>query len=211
MSIVLNEAYNANVDSCVGQTFSHFVKAPVDYTIQHRFREIVEPIVPISDNTRTITFQIEPSPYFVNLIETSFEIELEIRLANGNAIPAISDAAGGFRGVAFENNAGGTIVKDLDINVNGVRVNDMTGNYGMMAYVLTVLGFSSDARRTKCERSLYSDASDPTAVDAFNPSAFRTRQQITDQSARVQLSPPIFAPICMQARAMVSKDVRCKV
>ena len=129
------------------------------------------------------------------------ELDLTIVNEDGTNLPALDK--GKFDGVAFDNSIGTLIIKDADLTISGVKLNPLTGNYGIQAYILTLLAFNSDVRKSKLERLGWTDCNDPTNMNAFDPGAFRTRVAFTNQSARFQVSAPIFVSPFMQTRYLL--------
>ena len=129
------------------------------------------------------------------------ELDLTIVNEDGTNLPALDK--GKFNGVAFDNSIGTLIIKDADLTISGVKLNPLTGNYGIQAYILTLLAFNSDVRKSKLERLGWTDCNDPTNMNAFDPGAFRTRVAFTNQSARFQVSAPIFVSPFMQTRYLL--------
>ena len=85
--VKIGNPFESSDDNCLSLPWSHFSKAPTDYTTERCFEEEVSPIVPISTDSRNFAFQIDPSPYFLNLKSTRLEIGLRLAKKDGTALP----------------------------------------------------------------------------------------------------------------------------
>ena len=59
MSILVNDASVITVDNCSDESFAHFTNPTTDYTVSRRWKEVLDNNVPISDTTRSLTFQVQ--------------------------------------------------------------------------------------------------------------------------------------------------------
>ena len=203
MSIVINEPYESK-EGCTSLPFSHFEIPSVDYTTERKFREVIDAQTPVLPGSRTLSYAVDTCPFWINLSSTTLELTLCIKYSDGSNLKPLKQAdPDAFAGAAFVNNIGASIIKNLSLTINQTETHSQDNNYGMASLLVSALSFGEDCRRSKLERSGWSDGI-PSEMDAFVPSSFRTRCKLVEESRPYFLSPPLFTPLAMQGRYMVS-------
>ena len=74
----------------------------------------------------------------------------------------------------------------------------------MTSYLMTILGFQSDALKSKMERVLFFQDETVDGTDCLAPGGRKKRAAYTNQSKEVHLSCPLFTPLALQNRLMVN-------
>ena len=100
-------------------------------------------IVPIQTYTTGINpveFQVDPQEDYVDLSRSFFEIELALKLANGdNEVEATR--------LWPTNNLAHTLFKQISVRLNGTLISPQTDNYPYKAYLETLLNYNRDTEK----------------------------------------------------------------
>ena len=89
------------------------------------------------------------------------------------------------------------------MRISNESIAGLYGNYGIAANVLSTLFFQRDYRKSRAECQLYFDERDMSTLDCRRqPSGFKTRAELTDQSSIVAMRGPIFHGLFMQEKML---------
>ena len=96
------------------------------------------PVVPIQTYTMGINpvkFQVDPQEDYMDLSRSFFEIELALKLANGNNVVEATR-------LWPTNNLAHTLFKQISVRLNGTLISPQTDTYHYKAYLETLLNYN---------------------------------------------------------------------
>ena len=94
-------------------------------------------INPFNTGINTVTFQIDPQDDFLDLTESEFEVEIQIKQpGGGNLVQA--DV------LALVNNLAHTLFKQINVRLNSTLISPQTDTYHLRAFIETVLNYDRD-------------------------------------------------------------------
>ena len=117
-----------------------------------------------------VTFQIDPRDDFLDLTESEFEVEIQIKQpGGGNLVQA--DV------LALVNNLAHTLFKQINVRLNSTLISPQTDTYHLRAFIETVLNYDRDDGETiLAPASCYNDINtiddgegDDMTPNRFNP------------------------------------------
>ena len=122
-------------------------------------------IVPIQTSTTGISpveFQVDPQEDYVDLSRSFFEIELALKLANGDNVVEATR-------LWPTNNLAHTLFKQISVRLNGTLISPQTDNYHYKAFLETLLNYNRDDGETVLKPQGWYNALDlPTELTANN-------------------------------------------
>lgn len=95
------------------------------------------PINPFTTGINPIDFQIDPQEDFIDLNDSYFEVELQLKLDNN------TNMAVGTR-VSIVNNLAHSLFKQINVRLNGTLISPQTDTYHQKAFIETVLNNDRD-------------------------------------------------------------------
>ena len=105
-----------------------------------------------------------------------------------------------FEGVNFDNAPGLLIWRDIDLKISGQSIQSCYGNFNLQSYILTLLFYSEDARKSKMEAFLWADEDDQKSTDCVTPGNYKLRADLFGESAWVALRTPLPLSFHLQQR-----------
>ena len=120
---------------------------------------------------------------------------VESRLSRSSYGPAVT-----FEGVNFDNAPGLLIWRDIDLKISGQSIQSCYGNFNLQSYILTLLFYSEDARKSKMEAFLWGDEDDQKCTDCVTPGNYKLRADLFGESAWVALRTPLPLSFHLQQR-----------
>ena len=180
--------------------FAHFAKAQTDDTVENVKDLDLEPIIPIRQEGKVISFRLDPISDFLALSETKLELDLKIVDDKGKDIkPAAADYAG----CSWDQAPLITLIKSVDIRVNDRVVSSQDNEYSEAAYIMTLLGFDKNALDSKLESSMFFFMASPKDTNALKAgSGFKKMADITNGSDVHTVSGGIYSPLFMSELAL---------
>lgn len=138
-------------------------------------------IVPIQTYTTGINpveFQVDPQEDYVDLSRSFFEIELALKLANGDNVVEATR-------LWPTNNLAHTMFKQISVRLNGTLISPQTDTYHYKAYLETLLNYNRNDGETVLRPQGWYNALDfPTELTVNNTTTeARSVQRIVLQSA----------------------------
>ena len=107
-------------------------------------------------------FQVDPQEDYVDLGRSFFEIELALKLANGDNVVEATR-------LWPTNNLPHTLFKQISVRLNGTLISPQTDNYHYKAYLETLLNYNRDDGETVLEPQGWYNALDlPTELTVNN-------------------------------------------
>ena len=180
--------------------FAHFEQQRTDDTIENVKDLDLEPIIPIRQEGKVISFRLDPISDFLALSETRLELDLKIvNDAGENINPAAADYAG----CSWDQSPLIMGIKSVDIRVNDLVVSSQDNEYSEAAYIMTLLGFDKNALDSKLESSMFFFMSSPDDNNALKAgSGFKKMAKITNGSDVHTVSGGIYSPFFMSELAL---------
>ena len=106
-----------------------------------------------------------------------------------------------FAGVALEQNIGSSLFSDVDLQLSGQSIISLRQNYHWIGYLINLLCFQKDARKTRLEGRGWFDDRRPDTTDFLNlPSGSKTRAEKTNESHIWSIQSPFFLGLALQER-----------
>ena len=115
-----------------------FQTPPTDLSMSSR--RVVR-INPFNTGINLVTFQVDPQEDFIDLNESFFEVELAIKTTTGGNI-----AQANLIGLA--NNLAHTLLKQINVRLNGTLISPQTDTYHYKAYIEALLNHDRDDGET---------------------------------------------------------------
>ena len=112
-------------------------------------------------------------------------------------------ATPGFAGVSLENMVTGTLVKCLDFRINQVSLSPLHNTAPYIAYISTLLNFSSEARGSRLENVGWCDEKDLHNTDYRGYDGFAKRLKWTEDNKYFYCSTALFVGMAMQPRLLI--------
>ena len=108
-----------------------------------------------------------------------------------------------FEGVTFDNLSALMIFKDIDMKISGQSIQSCYANFNIQSYILTLLFYSEDARKSMLERALWADESSPANLDIGPPSNYRLRALLFALSSWVSVRTALPLSFHLQSRLLI--------
>ena len=108
-----------------------------------------------------------------------------------------------FEGVNFDNLSALLIFKDIDMKISGQSIQSCYANFNIQSYILTLLFYSEDARKSILERALWADEHDPSSLDIVTPSNYRIRALLFALSSWVSVRTALPLSFHLQSRMIL--------
>ena len=127
-------------------------------------------INPFNTGINPVTFQIDPQDDFLDLTESEFEVEIQIKQPGGGNLVA-ADV------LALVNNLAHTLFKQINVRLNSTLISPQTDTYHLRAFIETVLNYDRDDGETiLAPAAWYNDVNtyddgegDDMTANKFNP------------------------------------------
>ena len=98
-------------------------------------------INPFNMGINPVTFQIDPQDDFLDLTESEFEVEIQIKKSDGNNL-LTADV------MALVNNFAHTLFKQINVRLNSTLISPQTDTYHLRAFIEMVLNYDRDDGET---------------------------------------------------------------
>ena len=108
-----------------------------------------------------------------------------------------------FPGVNTDNLTSMVIFDSVDIRLNNSSLSSVNGNYGITSYVMTILNYQEDTRRSKLEMAGYEEEEQANFFDCRRPSAYRTRALLFKDSKYVRFRAPVMTSFHLSQRYLI--------
>ena len=121
-------------------------------------------IVPIQTYTTGINpveFQVDPQEDYVDLSRSFFEIELALKLANGDNVVEATR-------LWPTNNLAHTLFKQVSVRLNGTLISPQTDTYHYKAYLGTLLNYNRDGETVLKPQGWYNALDFPAQLTVHN-------------------------------------------
>lgn len=146
-----------------------------------------------------IEFLLKDSKEYINMYETTLTVKCKITNADGTAIESKS---ANDDNVAFVNNAMHSLFQDVEVQINGRRVEGGDNNYPYKSYITSVFRYSKEAQ----EGQLFSVGfvrDDYNAMDTVTNTGFIKRKEWTKAGAIKEFKGKLNLSILNQRRLLV--------
>ena len=200
-------------DGCESSIFGIFAPEKRDDVIVNVKDLDIEPHLPIQPNSRTVSFRIEPMAQWLLLSETRFEATLKIVKASDGtdisprrsaaAATASTGAVTAYESAGFDQMPINLAIRTVDVRANNAVLSTVDNNYGITAYVITLMNYDRTTLDTKGESMGFYLETSPESLSLTDYDGHRKRYQNTRGSLAYQLSSPIFSPLFCINKALI--------
>ena len=156
--------------------------------------------------TRSLTFRLEPVPYFIKLSNTKFQITLQLHKGGADlAAPTAPTEAlpAGNPSASFENLTGASIIKSVEIYLNDELVSPASDLYNITSYLILILNYDKVTLDKFWQVSGFNWETNPSSFSATLPDGFRTRLKATNGSEKFFVSCPLFLNLFLSPKLLI--------